>query len=183
MTYAHGWRRGWIRAVATLLALGAGGCLLWFAAQSTRDSNGGYWAAMRLVGRRGSCSGSRSFEAAAAIRVRFFVLVFLPVLVVAGWVLLAYAAQRIVVRAITCCVVRRHRHRRRRARVGTWARRPRVRDRLRPRLVAEPAPAGSGRGADREPRPTTTAAEPRRRRGPGRREHGRRGPVASTTAR
>jgi len=89
MTHARGWRRGWTRAVTTLLAMGAGGCLLWVAAQPTRDSNGGYWEAMLLVGAAGLAVGLAQLRGRAGDPRAFFALVFVPVLVVAGWVLIA----------------------------------------------------------------------------------------------
>lgn len=85
MRLAH----GWTRAVTMLLALGAAGCLLWVAAQPARDSNTGYWEAMLLVGAAGLVVGLGQFRGRAGDPRSFFALVFLPVLVVAGWVLLA----------------------------------------------------------------------------------------------
>ena len=89
MTSALGWRRGWARALTTLLAMGAAGCLLWVAAQPTRDSNTGYWEAMLLVAAAGLAVGLAQLRGRAGDPRAFLVLVFLPVLIVAGWVLIA----------------------------------------------------------------------------------------------
>jgi hypothetical protein len=69
--------------------MGAGGCLLWVAAQPARDSNGGYWEAMLLVGAAGLAVGLAQLRGRTGDPRAFFALVFLPVLVVAGWVLIA----------------------------------------------------------------------------------------------
>jgi hypothetical protein len=80
---------GMTRAGLTLLAAGAAGVLLWVAAQIDRGSNGGYWAAYGIV------AGAGLVLAAAQVRGRTgnppatLVLTFLPVLIAAGWVLLA----------------------------------------------------------------------------------------------
>ena len=80
---------GLTRAMTTLLAAAGAGALLWLAAQVGRDSNGGYWAAAGLV----ACAGI--VLAFAQLRGRngnppaMLGFGFLPVLVVAGWVLLA----------------------------------------------------------------------------------------------
>jgi hypothetical protein len=80
---------GMTRAGATLLAAAAAGALLWLAAQIDRGSNGGYWAACGIV------AGAGLVLAAAQVRGRTgnppaaLGLNFLPVLIAAGWVLLA----------------------------------------------------------------------------------------------
>lgn len=80
---------GMTRAGATLLAAAAAGVLLWLAAQIDRGSNGGYWAACGIV------AGAGLVLAAAQVRGRTghppaaLGLNFLPVLIAAGWVLLA----------------------------------------------------------------------------------------------
>ena len=81
--------RGWTRAATTLVAIGAAGCLLWVAARPTRDSNTGYWEAVLLVGAAGLVIGLAQLRWRAGDPRSFFAFVFLPVLVVAGWVLLA----------------------------------------------------------------------------------------------
>ena len=80
---------GMTRAGATLLAAAAAGVLLWLAAQIDRGSNNGYWAACGIV------AGAGLILAAAQVRGRsgnppaMLLLTFLPVLIAAGWVLLA----------------------------------------------------------------------------------------------
>jgi hypothetical protein len=79
---------GLTRAGATLLAAAAAGALLWLAAQ-VGSSNGGYWAACGIV------AGAGLVLAAAQVRGRTgnppaaLGLNFLPVLIAAGWVLIA----------------------------------------------------------------------------------------------
>jgi hypothetical protein len=75
--------------VTTLLALGAAGCLLWVAARPARDSTSGYWEAMLLVGAAGFAVGLAQLRGRAGNPRTFLFLVFVPALVVAGWVLLA----------------------------------------------------------------------------------------------
>ena len=80
---------GMTRAGATLLAAAAAGVLLWLAAQIDRGSNGGYWAVCGIV------AGAGLVLAAAQVRGRsgnppaMLLVTFLPVLITAGWVLLA----------------------------------------------------------------------------------------------
>ena len=80
---------GMTRAGVTLLAAAAAGALLWLAAQIDRGSNGGYWAACGIV------AGAGLVLAAAQVRGRTgnppaaLGLNFLPVLIAAGWVLIA----------------------------------------------------------------------------------------------
>jgi hypothetical protein len=69
--------------------MGAAGCLLWVAAQPALDSNTGYWEAMLLVGAAGLAVGLSQLRGRAGDPRAFLALVFLPVLVVAGWVLVA----------------------------------------------------------------------------------------------
>jgi hypothetical protein len=80
---------GMTRAGLTLLAAGAAGALLWVAAQFDRGTNGGYWAAYGIV------AGAGLVLAAAQVRGRTgnppaaLLITFVPVLIAAGWVLLA----------------------------------------------------------------------------------------------
>jgi hypothetical protein len=69
--------------------MGAAGCLLWVAAQPTRDSNTGYWEALLLVGAAGLAVGLAQFRGRAGDPRAFLALVFVPVLIVGGWVLVA----------------------------------------------------------------------------------------------
>jgi hypothetical protein len=79
---------GLSRAGVTLLGLAAAGALLWVAAQIGRGTTGGYWAAYGIV------AGAGVVLAATQIRGRTghppaMLALFLPVLVAAGWILLA----------------------------------------------------------------------------------------------
>jgi hypothetical protein len=85
---------GLTRSLATLLGAAAAGLLLWLAAQVGRHSTGGYWAAYGIVAgaglifalsqsRRGNGQRGRTEQPRG-----MFLIGFLPVLVVAGWVLL-----------------------------------------------------------------------------------------------
>jgi hypothetical protein len=80
---------GQTRAAVTLLGAAVAGALLWLAAQIDRGSNGGYWATAGIV------AGAGIVLALAQVRGRnghpraMLGLGFLPVLIAAGWVLLA----------------------------------------------------------------------------------------------
>ena len=80
---------GLTRAGATLLGAAAAGALLWVAAQVGRGTVGGYWAAYGIV------AGAGLVLAATQVRGRnghppaMLGLAFVPVLIAAGWVLLA----------------------------------------------------------------------------------------------
>jgi hypothetical protein len=78
---------GWSRAGATLLGAAAAGCLLWLAAQVGRSGTGGYWAAMGIVAGAGIIFAVSQMRGRAGHPPAMFLLGFLPVLVVAGWVL------------------------------------------------------------------------------------------------
>src|SRR5262249_24277191 len=77
------------RAGLTLLGVAGAGALLWVAAQIGRGTVGGYWAAYGVV------AGAGVLLALTQLRGRYghppamFALGFLPVLICAGWVLLA----------------------------------------------------------------------------------------------
>jgi hypothetical protein len=79
---------GWSRASATLLGAAGAGFLLWLAAQVGRHSTGGYWAASGIVAGAGIVFGLSQVRGRTGHPPSMFLLGFLPVLVVAGWVLL-----------------------------------------------------------------------------------------------
>jgi hypothetical protein len=79
---------GWSRAGATLLGAAVAGCLLWLAAQVGQDSTGRYWAATGLVAAAGIVFALSQVRGRTGHPVGMFLLGFLPVLVVAGWVLI-----------------------------------------------------------------------------------------------
>jgi hypothetical protein len=78
---------GWTRALATLLAAGAAGFLLWLAAQWDMHTTGGYWAAMGVVAGCGLLLGVAQLRGSGGNPPAMLLLGFLPVLVCAGWVL------------------------------------------------------------------------------------------------
>jgi hypothetical protein len=79
---------GWSRALATLLGAGVAGLLLWLAAQVGRTSDGGYWAAYGIVAGAGVVFALSQLRGRTGHPPGMFLFGFLPVLVVAGWVLI-----------------------------------------------------------------------------------------------
>lgn len=80
---------GMSRAASTLLGAGIAGFLLWLAAQVGRHSTGGYWAAYGIVAGAGIVLAASQLRGRGGHPPGMLVGVFVPVLVVAGWVLLA----------------------------------------------------------------------------------------------
>ena len=80
---------GLTRAGATLLGAAAAGALLWVAAQISRDSNGGYWATAGIVGCAGVVLALAQLRGRGGHPPAMLALGFLPVLIAAGWVLIA----------------------------------------------------------------------------------------------
>ena len=80
---------GLTRAGATLLGAGVAGLLLWVAAQIDRSSDGGYWATAGIVAGAGIVLALTQVRGRAGHPPAMLGLGFLPVLIVAGWVLLA----------------------------------------------------------------------------------------------
>lgn len=81
--------RGMSRAASTLLGAGVAGFLLWLAAQLGRHTTGSYWAAYGIVAGAGLVVGMSQLRGRDGHPPATFTLAFLPVLVVAGWILLA----------------------------------------------------------------------------------------------
>jgi len=79
---------GLTRAGATLVGAAAAGVLLWVAAQIGRGSNGGYWAAYGIVAGAGLVFALTQLRGRGGHPPGMFLFGFLPVLIVAGWVLL-----------------------------------------------------------------------------------------------
>jgi hypothetical protein len=76
------------RAPAMLLGAAGAGALLWLAgAHTDRSTTGGYWAAYGLVAAAGLVFGLLQLRGAGGHPPAMFLLGFLPVLVVAGWVI------------------------------------------------------------------------------------------------
>ncbi|HEY0415641.1 MAG TPA: hypothetical protein VGC78_04575 [Gaiellaceae bacterium] len=81
---------GATRAPATLLGAAAAGVLLWVAgAHVDRHTTGGYWAAYGLVAAAGLLFGASQLRGGGGHPRAMLLLGFLPVLVVAGWILVA----------------------------------------------------------------------------------------------
>lgn len=80
---------GFTRAGATLVGAAAAGALLWVAAQIGRGSTGGYWAAYGVVAAAGLVFALTQLRGRNGHPPGMLGIAFLPVLVVAGWVLLA----------------------------------------------------------------------------------------------
>lgn len=80
---------GMTRAGATLLAAAGAGALLWLAAQIERGSNGGYWAAYGVVAAAGLVFAAAQVRGRNGHPPAMLGLTFLPVLIAAGWVLMA----------------------------------------------------------------------------------------------
>jgi hypothetical protein len=77
------------RAVSTLVGAGIAGVLLWLAGNVGRGDNGGYWAASGIVAAAGLVFALSQLRGRNGNPLLLFLLVFLPVLVVAGWVLVS----------------------------------------------------------------------------------------------
>ena len=77
------------RAVSTLLGAAAAGVLLWLAGNVGHADNRGYWAAYGIVAAAGLVFALAQTRGRDGSPILLFLLVFLPVLVVAGWVLVS----------------------------------------------------------------------------------------------
>lgn len=80
---------GQMRAGMTLLGVAGAGALLWVAAQIGRGSIGGYWAAYGIVAGAGLVLAATQLRGRSGHPPAMLALGFLPVLICAGWVLLA----------------------------------------------------------------------------------------------
>ena len=172
---------GTVRGVATLVGAGIAGGLVWLSTQIGQGSTGGYWAAVGILAGAGltmavsQLAGGWTKWGVPRISAGVFLIGFLPVLVVAGWVLLAGQPDANWFQRHVDSLVGEHRDRRARPRSARGAARARVRPgaRLRPHLRhVRPAQAG---GADlgelcarRSPRcpPSRPWCPPTRRRRP-----------------
>jgi hypothetical protein len=86
---------GLTRGMITLLGAAAAGLLVWLATQIDQGSNGGYWAVYGLIAGAGlvmafsQILGGWTKWGLPRMSLNVFLLAFLPVLVAAGWVILA----------------------------------------------------------------------------------------------
>jgi hypothetical protein len=79
---------GWSRASVTFLGAAAAGFLLWLAAQNGQESTGRYWATIGIVAAAGMVFALSQVRGRTGHPLSMFLLGLLPVLVVAGWVLI-----------------------------------------------------------------------------------------------
>jgi hypothetical protein len=83
------------RGVVTLICAGVAGLLIWLATQISDSSNGGYWAVYGLIAGAGlimalsQILGGWTKWGLPRMSVNVFLVAFIPVLIVAGWVILA----------------------------------------------------------------------------------------------
>ena len=77
------------RALTTLAAAAIGGAGLWLIGHWNQTTTGGYWAALGILAAAGLLFGIAQIRGAGGNPPAAFLLAFLPVLVVGGWVLLA----------------------------------------------------------------------------------------------
>lgn len=84
-----GWMRRWNRALTTLLGAAAAGCLLWYVPHFHRWTTGGYWGVIGLMVLAGLLIGISQLHGRDGNPVASFLFASLPVLVAAGWVILA----------------------------------------------------------------------------------------------
>ncbi len=78
----------WTRALTTLIGAAAAGALVWFVPHFSRWTVGGYWAEMALIALAGAVLGVSQLHGREGKPAPLFAIVFLPVLIVSGWVLL-----------------------------------------------------------------------------------------------
>ena len=84
---------GWKRALTTLLGAAAAGALIWFVPHYDRWATGGYWAGMATFALAGVVLGVAQLRGREGSPRALFLIVFVPVLVAAGWVMLAAQPQ------------------------------------------------------------------------------------------
>jgi hypothetical protein len=90
---------GITRGVSTLIGAGLAGILLWVAAQLNETTTGGYWATYGIVAAAGltmalsQLLGGWTKWGWPEISLNVLLLGFLPVLVVAGWIVVASQPQ------------------------------------------------------------------------------------------
>jgi hypothetical protein len=86
---------GLTRGTITLLGAGAAGFLVWLATQISHSSNGGYWAVYGLIAGAGlvmalsQLLGGWTKWGWPRLSINVFLLAFVPVLIAAGWIILA----------------------------------------------------------------------------------------------
>ena len=87
---------GLTRGLVTLLAAGVAGLLIWVATQVNDSSTGGYWAVYGLIAAAGlvmalsQVAGGWTKGGLPRLSVNFLLVAFIPVLICAGWVVVAH---------------------------------------------------------------------------------------------
>ena len=87
---------GLTRGTITLIGAAAAGVLVWLATQIDRGTNGGYWSVYGLLAAAGltmafsQILGGWTKWGWPRLSLNVFLIAFLPVLVVAGWVVIAH---------------------------------------------------------------------------------------------
>ena len=81
--------RHWTRALSTLVAAAVAGFLLWYVPHFDRWHTGGYWGVIGLMAAGGVVIGFSQLHGRDGNPRSSFLIAFLPVLVAAGWVILA----------------------------------------------------------------------------------------------
>src|SRR6476659_2177000 len=87
---------GLTRGTITLLGAGVAGLLVWLATQVNEGTNGGYWSAYGLLAAAGltmafsQILGGWTKWGWPRLSLNVFLLAFVPVLVAAGWVVIAH---------------------------------------------------------------------------------------------
>jgi len=90
---------GLTRGTITLIGAAVAGVLIWLATQSTANTNGGYWAIVGLLAAAGltmafsQILGGWTKWGWPRISGSVFLVAFVPVLIAAGWVILAGQAE------------------------------------------------------------------------------------------
>jgi len=87
---------GLTRGLVTLLAAGVAGLLIWFSTQVNDETTGGYWAVYGLIAAAGlvmalsQLLGGWTKGGLPRLSANVFLLAFIPVLIAAGWVVVAH---------------------------------------------------------------------------------------------
>jgi hypothetical protein len=87
---------GLTRGLVTLLAAGVAGLLIWLSTQVGDESTGGYWAVYGLIAAAGlvmalsQLLGGWTKGGMPRLSANVFLLAFIPVLIAAGWVVVAH---------------------------------------------------------------------------------------------
>jgi hypothetical protein len=87
---------GLTRGLVTLIAAGVAGLLIWVATQINDSTTGGYWAVYGVIAAAGlvmalsQVVGGWTKGGLPRVSINVFLLAFIPVLIAAGWVVVAH---------------------------------------------------------------------------------------------